>query len=259
MALGSRARRTVAAAAVALLTFLAPAASARVSPRPDPTVGAIYLPGLAGSAPRLDLPHYCTGSVVRSPGHNVVLTAAHCVVGLGIGMEFVPAYRDGQAPYGAWDVTRVYVDQAWLAHQDPRHDFAFLRLAGQIRGGKHVEIQDVVGGHALGTAPPAGRPVTVSGYVAGSGDEPITCAAAVYYTGAYPTFDCPGFAGGTSGSPWITRQSVVGVIGGLDGGGCTAGTSYSAPFGADVRALYRRAVAGGVGDVVVSLALLSSC
>jgi hypothetical protein len=210
-----------------------------------PTVGALFIPSVLGLGPALGLPHYCSGSVVHSPGHDLVLTAAHCVYGTGFAIEFAPGFHDGVSPYGVWAIRRAYLDSQWLHGQDPRHDFAILQLVR--KGGLGVE--DRTGpAPRLGFAPPAGSTVTVDGYVAGSGGRPISCAATVYYTAGYPSFDCAGFKGGVSGGPWLQRGQVVGVIGGLDQGGCTADTSYSAPFGAAVFALLARAEQGGPGN-----------
>ena len=61
-------------------------------------------------------------------------------------------------------------------------------------------------------------------------------------------FDCGGFTGGTSGSPWVTHfnlrtrnGTIVGVIGGYQEGGDTAAISYSSYLGAAVQRLYRQA------------------
>ena len=83
--------------------------------------------------------------------------------------------------------------------------------------------------------------MTVTGYVLGQNDAAVTCTPPVYFTSGWPSFDCGGFADGTSGSPWVQAGHVDAVIGGLHQGGCTPATSYSAPFGADVTALYERA------------------
>lgn len=210
-----------------------------------PTVGPLFFPSVLGLAPGLGLPHYCSASVVHSAGRNLVLTAAHCVYGPGPGIEFAPGYHDGVSPHGVWAVRRVYLDAAWVANRDPRRDFALLQLAphGSTR------IETVTGANVLGAAPAPGSGVTLDGYVAGSGGRPITCTNAVYRTAGYPSFDCAGFADGVSGGPWLAGNHVVGVIGGLHQGGCTAGTSYSSPLGAASAALLVRAQAGGRGDV----------
>lgn len=210
-----------------------------------PTVGPLFIPSVLGLGPALGLPHYCSASVVHSPGHDLVLTAAHCVYGNGFAIEFAPGFHDGKSPYGVWAVRRAYLDPQWLHGQDPHHDFAILQLAR--RGGLGVEDRTGTAPQ-LGTAPAAGSMVSVDGYVAGSGGKPITCPATVYYTAGYPSFDCAGFKSGVSGGPWLQAGHVVGVIGGLDQGGCTAATSYSAPFGAAVAALLARAELGGPGN-----------
>lgn len=210
-----------------------------------PTVGPLFFPSILGLAPRLGLPHYCSASVVHSAGRNLVLTAAHCVYGTGLGIEFAPGDHDGVSPHGVWVVRRVYLDAAWVARRDPHRDFALLQMAphGTTR------IETVTGASVLGAAPAPGSTVTVDGYVAGSGGRPITCTTAAYLTAGYPSFDCAGFADGVSGGPWLSGDHVVGVIGGLHQGGCTPSTSYSSPFGAAIAALLVRAQAGGRGDV----------
>lgn len=254
-----RARRTAAllAAAIAVstgagaLVVRLPAAGA--APRPAartvtsiPTVGPLFLPSVLGLGPALQVPHYCSAGVVHSPGHDLILTAAHCMYGSGFGIEFAPGYHDGVSPYGVWAVRRVYLAPGWLRDHNPQRDFAVL----QLRRHNGAGVEDRTGPAArLGTAPPAGAQVTVDGYVAGSGGRPITCTAPVYYTDGFPSFDCAGYADGVSGGPWYSGGRVVGLIGGLHLGGCTPDTSYSPAFGAAIARLLRRAEAGGPGDL----------
>jgi hypothetical protein len=233
-----------AAPAAAALTGATPVPAAQTVTS-IPSVGPLFFPSLLGLGPALGLPHTCSASVVHSAGRNLVLTAAHCVFGTGLGFEFAPGYHDGVSPNGVWTVLRVYVDPAWTASQDPQHDVAILQVAP--RAGQQVE--DRTGAAALGLAPAADTPVTVDGYVAGSGGRPITCTAPVYYTAGFPSFDCAGYAAGVSGGPWLSGGHVVGVVGGLHQGGCTDSTSYSPAFGAGVTALLARAEQGGSGDV----------
>lgn len=133
---------------------------------PIPTVGPLFFPSVVGIGPTLRFPHYCSASVVDSPGADLVLTAAHCVYGTGLGIEFAPGYHDGVSPFGVWAVRRVYLDPAWLHGHDPQLDFAVLQLA------RHhgVGVEHATGSApALGRAPASGSSVTVAGYVAGSG------------------------------------------------------------------------------------------
>jgi V8-like Glu-specific endopeptidase len=61
-------------------------------------VGALFLHDASGN-------HFCTASVVASPGRDLLVTAAHCINGGPHGgarsdIVFIPGYRDGHAPYG---------------------------------------------------------------------------------------------------------------------------------------------------------------
>lgn len=251
-------RTVLLAAALAAVALGAPPASGRVPAAQEVTsirtVGPLFFPSVAGALPALRGPHFCTASVVHSPAHDLVVTAAHCVYGPGLTIEFAPGFHDNVAPYGVWEVRRVYVDAAWHATRDPHHDVAFLQLAP--RAGRAVE--DVVGANDLGV-PALGANVTVDGYPAGSGGRPITCANELYATQGYPSFDCTGYVAGVSGGPWLIGPYVVGVTGGLEQGGCGDTTSYSAPFDVDTIALLHRAEAGGPGDVAPLAFFANSC
>ena len=237
-------RRTILGA---LLLALVPVASASAalptaqSFRGISQVGVLLLPN--GT-------HYCSASVVSSRHRDLLLTAAHCVTGTGLGIRFAPGYRNGRAPYGVWSVTKMYVDPGWVRGQDPHRDYAFLRVAA-LRG---RALQPTVGSIDLGRTPPRGRRVTVIGYPVGSGNA-VRCTVPLRYSDGFPRIDCHGFVGGTSGGPFLHTGSaghrwLVGLIGGLHQGGCTEATSYSPYFGPAIAALRDRADDDGPGDVV---------
>jgi len=135
------------ASLAAILALSAPSAQADpVAPPGTPTavtfdgvpsVGAIFDHGLTKA-------HGCSASVVRSPGRDLVLTAAHCVSGTGAGMLFVPGYLDGNTPYGVWTVQRAWVSPTWVASQDPHNDYAFLQVAPQVIGGRQVRRERMI-------------------------------------------------------------------------------------------------------------------
>jgi hypothetical protein len=233
------------------LTVAAPAAPPRTAHHfaGTPTVGALFLPS---AYPAI---HTCTASVVRSKSRNIIVTAAHCMEkGKDAGYTFVPGYHDGQAPYGTWTTTAAFASPKWLRQTSTatRRDVAFLRVANHTSSGTVKRLQQVVGGNRLGTAPKSGRMVRVPGYVVGSLDEPITCRAPVYRHARFPAFDCGGYQGGVSGSPWLVGhrkvRTAVGIIGGLHQGGCSPSTSYSSPLGHWSKALLKRAVHHREGD-----------
>jgi len=154
----------------------------------------------------LEQAHTCSASVVKSPNRDLVITAAHCIVGSGAGVQFVPGYHGGEAPYGVWTATHAYVDPSWTSRQDPRHDVAFLKIQRQRHGGHSIGIEDVVGGNVLGIAPAGGTRVSLPAYPSGINDDPINCRNSIYRTDGYPTFDCHFYFDGTSGGPFL--QSV---------------------------------------------------
>jgi V8-like Glu-specific endopeptidase len=197
--------------------------------------------------------HGCTASVVHSVSGDTLVTAAHCVSGSGAGMVFVPGQHGAQAPYGRWTVTAAHIEDKWVTRQDPDGDVAFLTVAPQTLHGAPTTIEQVVGGYMLGSTATRGETVTVTGYPAGSTNNPITCTTKVYRTREFPSFDCRGYVGGTSGTPWlhVTRSGtqIVGVIGGLNQGGCHDYTSYSSPLAGDADDAYHRASQHAPPDV----------
>ncbi|MET9835608.1 trypsin-like peptidase domain-containing protein [Streptomyces sp. NPDC006385] len=183
--------------------------------------------------------HFCTASVVHSSHRNLIVTAAHCLDGRADELVFVPGYRDGEAPYGVWKVGRWLLPEGWAKGRAEDSDVAFGVVAE--RGGEGVE--EAVGGNrfAAGTATGA-TAVTVTGYT-NSREVPISCTDKPVLRGrTQQRIACPGFSGGTSGSPWVTGDgAVVGVLGGHDGGGATADVSFSVVFGAEAAGLYQEA------------------
>lgn len=220
-----------------------------------PQVGALFSGPADGSV------HFCTASVVHSPGHDLLVTAAHCVAGTGTNLVFVPDYHDGVSPFGSWSVTAAYVSPRWLANQDPQADLAFLAVASHHQSGQAVNVEDIVGADRLVTAQGFRVQATVVAYPLGMGGKPITCTNETHEQDGYPTFECDGYVDGTSGGPWLTnldpvtqRGDLYGVIGGLHQGGCTPQVSYSPHFSSEAVATYQRAINGGPGDDVASAA-----
>ncbi|WP_441246213.1 trypsin-like serine peptidase [Kitasatospora sp. McL0602] len=200
-------------------------------------IGALFVGGLDGA-------RGCTASVVDSPHHNLLVTAAHCVYTATNGrldnLVFAPGFRNGSSPYGSWKVVDTFVDPHWTADEDPEYDVAFLTV--DALGGR--QIQDVLGANRLATDLGFGVRVSVTGYP-NSSEIPITCSVrTLRQTDTQERFDCYGYTDGTSGSPWLTRSGqVIGVIGGYQQGGATDQTSYSITFDKRVSELYRQATA----------------
>lgn len=205
--------------------------------RPDPRVGAIFLGGTSV--------HTCTGSVLDSAAGDLILTAAHCMAA-GYDVSFIPGFAVNAEPQNFWRIDQVYLDPRWVATEDPMADFAIARVVRDDGGAVEAAAG---GGFAIGSGPDVGTDVTVTGYALGVGGDPIGCSArTTALDRGFPSLPCPGLVDGTSGSPWMTGSTVVGVVGGLEGGGCDENVSYTPPFDGAVKRLVARAEVGGAGD-----------
>ncbi|MFC9636272.1 trypsin-like serine peptidase [Streptomyces mirabilis] len=188
------------------------------------SVGTLY----GGSAPQT---HYCTASVVDSPGHDLILTAGHCQSAHGM---FVPRY-DGRKsadaqPFGVFPVQEWFRDPQWAANKGANSDldFAFARV-GTYHG---KNIQDVVGANTVARTPGFTNNVTVIGYPMtryDRADQAVSCPARTSVLAGFNQMriDCAGMWGGVSGGPWFSRADVngsgtgeiVGNVGGWNAGG----------------------------------------
>ncbi|MGW2821598.1 trypsin-like serine peptidase [Streptomyces sp. NPDC001443] len=206
---------------------------------PADRVGALFP---ADRASRLTGSHFCTASVVHSPHHDLIATAAHCLDGQGDTLLFVPGYRDGTAAHGVWTVRRRFLPDGWASGKDEDSDLAFAVVEPQ--GGKAVE--DVVGANRFAAGLATGATaVTVTGYP-DSREVPVSCTnKPVAHSPTQQRVDCPAFSGGTSGSPWVNGDAqLVGVLGGHEQGGDTDDISYSVVFADEAAELYADAAAG---------------
>ncbi len=210
----------------------------------------------------------CTGSVIHSAGHDLVLTAAHCARGMQQATDriFVPQYRKGldaaKQKFGAFPVQSVFIDKRWLKAADNKFgpesslDFAFIRVGVNDRKAK---IEDRTGSLRLTATPGPVNTVRVLGYPVGSsnpGQQAISCTVptAQYKGWKQLQMLCGGYYGGVSGGPWIANWDakrntgdVIGIVGGYNGGGDRADDdwiSYSPVFDGEIQNLYQAAVAG---------------
>lgn len=212
------------------------------------TVGVLFSMSAGAKA------HFCTASVVHSPGHDLLLTAGHCRQGSD--EAFVPMYTKnaGRQPYGIWAVDTVYTDSRWsLNGPGSDYDFAFVRVKPDADGRR---IEDVTGANQLADTPSWNNTVTLVGYPNDGGDgdpgnRPVACTTTTSRLSDeldQMVVECGGFYGGTSGSPWLTDYdprtgtgTVIGLIGGEGGGGPDDRVSYSPYFDDAIRQLYAEA------------------
>ncbi|KNB54173.1 hypothetical protein AC230_01595 [Streptomyces caatingaensis] len=222
-----------------------------------PSVGTFFAAGPSGAT-------YCSASVVRSAGRNLVLTAGHCAKSLKADGRtiFVPQFRKGKdaahQPFGVFPVQRVFMDPRYRSNSrqaDSDLDFAFVRVGTNAQ---RANVENRTGGLRLTNTPRWTNTVTVHGYPKSGnpGQQALSCTVA---TGRAPKFrqlkmECGGFYGGVSGGPWIANYDakkktgdVIGNVGGYNGGGDDQNhdwVSYSPVYDQEIQALYADAVAG---------------
>jgi hypothetical protein len=134
----------------------APTATASFAPVPEPTMAPNTVNG------RLFLKQaghfgYCSGTAINTPSRSLVLTAGHCVNTGPVTrsgksfwstyMEFVPAYTNGVAPFGAFVAHRakVFALKQWVHTGNPDYDIGAVVTSPNSEG---VHVADAVGGGA---------------------------------------------------------------------------------------------------------------
>lgn len=169
--------------------------------------------------------YVCSGTVVNSRNRSVVWTAGHCVFPEGgtdfaTNWLFVPAYRDGVAPFGEWPAKRLATTGPWQTATNLNYDLgaAVVRHApGAAR------LQDLVGARGIGFDQPRDQIYHAFGYpqerppleftgerefrctdrLAGNDDADATGPPAMY-------IDCD-MTGGASGGGWVSGGKLLSV------------------------------------------------
>ncbi|MFZ3467762.1 trypsin-like serine peptidase [Streptomyces sp. 4.24] len=184
--------------------------------------------------------HFCTASVVASPGKNLILTANHCT--FTANTAFVPNYNRSKnlrsQPYGIWPVKEWFKYAANKGGGDVTAtsdlDFAFGKVSGHARR----KLQDVTGANTPARTPRFDNRVTVIGYpkiARNPTDLAVRCATDTVRLAGYHQMriDCAGMWGGVSGGPWFSsldrktgRGTIIGNVGGHWGGGPKVPSSH---------------------------------
>ncbi|MFD7838789.1 trypsin-like serine peptidase [Streptomyces sp. NPDC059761] len=149
--------RAPVAAAAARPTAVAPtAASAAVaSPASFPQAGGAWTGGgaVVKTSGRVfftfgDRTASCSGDSITSANGSTVITAGHCVKYQGAwhtNWIFVPAYENGNAPYGQWSATKTFATDQWAASEDMNMDVG-LAVVAPLNGQK---LSQVVGAQGI--------------------------------------------------------------------------------------------------------------
>jgi hypothetical protein len=186
----------------------------------DPTAprfrvhGALLVAGFFGGG-------LCSGTSVQSPNESVVITAAHCLGGIGRRSRsaFIPAYRYGQRPFGVFPIRWVGTTRQWRGvFSGANFDVGALVLGRNQRG---ETLFDAVGGAEIAWNLKPKQTFDVHGY---PGEDPFDgetqrhCRE-VPFLGHDPTsFSFPGplnlsngcdVTGGASGGGWMIRGGTT--------------------------------------------------
>lgn len=180
--------------------------------------------------------YVCSASLIQK---GIVVTAAHCVAKYGAkqfysGWRFVPAYQNGQAPYGTWTAARIWVKTAYLNGTDNCYqtgvvcpdDVAIIVLkpnssnkyAGDYTGYFGVGWNGFgFNGSNLALINQLGYPVALD---SGSLMERNDSQGFVSSTMSNNTIIGSLLTGGSSGGPWLVNLGMAPAFG-CDSGGCT--------------------------------------
>ena len=155
----------------------------------------------------------CSASVIQSNSGDLISTAGHCVYDTdrktwynNNNWVFIPAYSNGNKPYGTWPGRRFTAQNAWLSSADFNYDVGLVAL--QTLNGKH--IQSVVGAQGISFNQPRGAYTYSFGYPSNinNGETLQSCASYTqktqYNPNTYFGQGLPCIMGqGCSGGPWL--------------------------------------------------------
>ena len=196
--------------------------------------------------------YQCSGTAASSTtaGVNLVWTAGHCVAdsasALASNFDFVPAYKNGAAPFGHWTGSTSYTTSQWLASNDFDFDLGAVRVTRAGMPGATFASADV-GTRPVVTAQPDRQQYRSYGYPAEgkfNGQLMWGCASGLLRRdGTRPTapmaITCD-MTGGSSGGGWITSAGGIASVNSY--GYQNQKTTMYGPYqGAVARDLYDRA------------------
>jgi V8-like Glu-specific endopeptidase len=143
---------------------------------------------------------------VTSNNKSTVITAGHCVKLDGnfhTNWSFVPAYNNGNAPYGKWTARATSSTPQWVASEDINYDVG----AAVVNSLDGKLLTDVVGGQGVAFNQAKNAAMYAFGWPAAApydGTKMIYCSGntfnALISDGIGMTCD---MTGGASGGPWF--------------------------------------------------------
>ncbi|MGH3646685.1 MAG: trypsin-like serine peptidase [Micromonosporaceae bacterium] len=152
----------------------------------------------------------CSGTAVTSTNKSTVITAGHCVKLDGAwhtNWAFVPAYDNGNKPYGTWTARKTFATPQWVASEDINYDVGAAAV-NQLNG---QHLTDAVGGQGVAFNQARNQAMYAFGYPAAS---PYDGSKLIYCSGnTFDAFISDGIGmtcdmtGGSSGGGWFLSFS----------------------------------------------------
>lgn len=192
----------------------------------------------------------CSGNAVTSQNASTVITAGHCVKYQGswhTNWVFVPAYDNGQAPYGQWTATKTLTTPQWEASEDINHDIGaavVAPLGGQkltaVTGAQGIQFNGGYNKQMYAFGFPAASPYDGSKLIYCSGNS-----SKDFLFSQDHSLGC-NMTGGSSGGPWFTGFSEAtgtGLQVSVNSFGYTflPNRMFGPYFGNEAKALYDKA------------------
>jgi len=160
----------------------------------------------------------CSGTAVTGATRSIVWTAGHCSwsdsgTGPVTNFMFVPAYKDGAAPFGRFASTDIYSSSGWKASGEFGVDVGAARVATNETG---QTLAQAVGGRAIAFNQPRNINYHVIGYPAAgkfNGQRMRICDTSWLRDDLSTTPDAIGVScdmtGGSSGGGWLNDANVL--------------------------------------------------
>lgn len=188
--------------------------------------------------------YVCSGNAVASANKSTVATAGHCVNqgpgAFATNFIFVPAYDNGDEPYGRWTARDLHTTPQWKNQGDIAFDTGFAVMNLNAEG---KALTDVVGGSGVEFSADRGVQYTSYGYPAAApydGEQLWTCKGKASNDTKHPEFNTQGIpctmTGGSSGGPWLLGNGLQNSINSY--GYNDSNVMYGPYWGADIHKAY---------------------
>ncbi|AWZ06574.1 MULTISPECIES: peptidase [unclassified Streptomyces] len=192
----------------------------------------------------------CSGDSITSANGSTVITAGHCVKYQGAwhtNWIFVPAYNNGNAPYGQWPATKTFATDQWAASEDMNMDVG-LAVVAPLNGQK---LSQVVGAQGIVFNGGYNKKMYSFGFPAAApydGTKLVYCSANTgkdFLLTKDHSMSC-NMTGGSSGGPWFqdfNEATGLGTQASVNSFGYTflPNRMYGPYFGNEAKAAYDKA------------------